>query len=47
MAIEHPQNITVYDLFENNEEIILSSLKVHFPFADAYADIEFDDVDER
>ena len=40
-------NKWIYDLFENNEEILLSSLEVHFPFADAYADIEFDDVDER
>ena len=39
-------NKWVYDLFENNEEIMLSSLKVYFPLADAYADIEFENAPE-
>src|SRR5450432_3633596 len=36
----------IYDLFESNEEIMLVSLEVRFPFAEAYADIEFENAPE-
>jgi Uma2 family endonuclease len=43
IEIYHKENNKwIYDLFENNEEITLNSLGVHFSFADAYVDIEFD-----
>ncbi len=36
------QNHWIYETFEQTDEIPLYSLGVHFPFADAYADVEFD-----
>jgi Uma2 family endonuclease len=36
----------IYDAFENNEEITLNSLGVHFSLADAYIDVEFGDAPE-
>lgn len=38
------KNKWIYDSFENNEEITLNSLGVHFPLADAYVDVEFEDA---
>ena len=35
-------NKWIYEAFENTDEIPLYSLGVHFPFADAYIDVEFD-----
>jgi Uma2 family endonuclease len=47
IEIYHKENNKwIYDLFENNEEITLNSLGVHFPFADAFVDIEFGDIPE-
>jgi Uma2 family endonuclease len=40
------KNKWIYDLFENGEAIPLSSLGVHFPLLDAYADIEFENAAE-
>jgi len=37
----------IYDAFENDEEIILTSLGVHFPLLDAYLDVEFENVAEE
>jgi Uma2 family endonuclease len=34
----------IYEAFENSDEITLSSLGVHFPFADAYMDVEFEET---
>jgi Uma2 family endonuclease len=43
IEIYHKENNKwIYDLFENNEEITLNSLGVHFLLADAFVDIEFD-----
>ena len=36
-------NRWIYDAFEDNEEVMLNSLGVHFPLSDAYIDVEFDD----
>ena len=36
----------IYDAFENNEEIFLNSLGVHFLLADVYIDVEFEDAPE-
>ena len=33
----------IYEAFENDEEVMLNSLNVHFPLVDAYADVEFDE----
>jgi Uma2 family endonuclease len=41
------QNKWIYDAFENNAEIALSSLGVHFPLSDAYIDVEFEDAAEE
>ena len=35
-------NRWIYDAFEDNEEVMLNSLGVHFPLSDAYIDVEFD-----
>jgi Uma2 family endonuclease len=37
----------VYDAFEDNEEVVLNSLGVHFFLAEAYIDIEFEDAPEE
>ena len=43
IEIYHKENNKwIYDSFENNEEITLNSLGVHFSLVDAYVDIEFD-----
>jgi Uma2 family endonuclease len=34
----------IYDAFENDEEVTLNSLGVHFLLADAYVDVEFEDA---
>ena len=36
-------NKWIYDAFENNEEIPLNSLSIHFPLVDAYTDVEFEE----
>lgn len=36
----------IYEAFENTDEITLSSLGVHFSFADAYTDVEFEETIE-
>ncbi len=42
IEIYHKENGKwIYDAFEGNDDIILHSLGVHFPLADAYTDIEF------
>ncbi len=41
------KNKWIYDLFENNEEIPLTSLGVHFPLLDAYVDVEFENPAEE
>jgi Uma2 family endonuclease len=47
IEIYHKENTKwIYDLFENNEEIPLNSLGVHFPLLDAYVDIEFENPAE-
>ena len=33
----------IYDAFEDNDEIMLHSLDVHFSLVDAYADVEFEE----
>lgn len=35
-------NRWIYEAFENTDEIMLSSLDVHFSFADVYTDVEFE-----
>ena len=40
------QNKWIYDAFENNVEITLNSLGVHFPLSDAYIDVEFEVAEE-
>jgi len=35
------QNKWIYEAFETTDNITLHSLGVHFPFADAYLDVEF------
>src|SRR5579859_2916499 len=43
IEIYHKENNKwIYDAFENNDDIILHSLGVHFPLADAYIDVEFE-----
>ena len=37
-------NRWIYDAYEGDAEIILSSLRVHFPLADAYVDVEFEEA---
>ena len=34
----------IYEAFEITDEITLSSLGFHFPFADAYTDVEFEET---
>jgi len=36
-------NKWIYEAFENTDEIPLYSLGVHFPFAEAYTDVEFEE----
>ena len=38
------QNRWIYDAFENDDEVTLYSLGVHFPLVDAYVDVEFEDA---
>lgn len=45
IEIYHKENNKcIYDAFENNEEITLNSLGVHFPLVDAYTDVEFEET---
>jgi Uma2 family endonuclease len=45
IEIYHKENNKwIYDAFEDNEEITLNSLGVHFPLSDAYMDVEFEEV---
>ena len=37
-------NKWIYDAFERNGEITLSSLNIHFPLLDAYIDVEFEEI---
>ncbi len=36
----------IYEAFETTDEITLPSLGVHFPFTDAYIDVEFEETKE-
>jgi len=48
IEIYHKENNKwIYDAFENNEEVTLNSLGVHFSLAEAYIDIEFEDAPEE
>ena len=48
IEIYHKENNKwIYEAFENNEEIPLSSLGVHFALADAYIDVEFEETTEE
>ena len=38
------QNRWIYEAFEKNDDIPLHSLGVHFPFAEAYTDVELEDI---
>lgn len=40
-------NKWIYDAFENDEEIMLNSLGVHFALKDAYLDVEFEKAPEE
>jgi Uma2 family endonuclease len=40
------QNRWIYEAFEPTDEITIYSLGVHFPFADAYVDVEFEEAPE-
>ncbi len=40
------ENKWIYEAFENTDDIILHSLGVHFSFADAYIDVEFEETPE-
>jgi Uma2 family endonuclease len=37
-------NKWIYEAFEDNAEVILPSLDVHFPLTDAYTDVEFENA---
>jgi Uma2 family endonuclease len=41
------QNKWIYEAFEDSDEIPLYSLGVHFAFADAYTDVEFEEATEE
>jgi Uma2 family endonuclease len=41
------QNKWIYEAFEDSDEITLNSLGVHFMFADAYTDIEFEETTDE
>lgn len=41
------QNKWIYEAFENNDDIPLHSLGVHFALAEAYTDIEFEEIAEE
>jgi Uma2 family endonuclease len=44
IEIYHKENDRwIYEAFENDEEVTLNSLSLHFPLVDAYADVEFDE----
>ena len=48
IEIYHKENNKwIYDAFENNDEISLSSLGVHFSLAEAYIDVEFEEIPEE
>jgi Uma2 family endonuclease len=48
IEIYHKENNKwIYDAYENNDEIPLHSLGLHFPLADAYTDVEFEDLAEE
>jgi Uma2 family endonuclease len=45
IEIYHKENNKwIYEAFENTDEITLNSLGVHFPLADAYTDVEFEET---
>lgn len=45
IEIYHKENNRwIYDAYEEDTEIILSSLGIHFLLADAYTDVEFDEA---
>jgi hypothetical protein len=47
IEIYHKENNKwIYEAFENNDEITLNSLGVHFSLADAYTDVEFEEPAE-
>ncbi len=47
IEIYHKENNKwIYEAFENNDEITLNSLGVHFSLADAYTDVEFEGLVE-
>ena len=47
IEIYHKENNKwIYEAFENNDEITLNSLGVHFSLADAYIDVEFEGLVE-
>ena len=48
IEIYHKENNKwIYEAFENNDEIPLSSLGVHFSLAEAYIDVEFEETPEE
>jgi Uma2 family endonuclease len=48
IEIYHKENNKwIYEAFENNDEITLHSLGVHFSLADAYTDVEFEATAEE
>ncbi len=45
IEIYHKENNKwIYEAFENTDEIMLNSLGVHFPLADAYTDVEVEET---
>ena len=45
IEIYHKENNKwIYEAFENTDEITLNSLGVHFPLANAYTDVEFEEA---
>lgn len=47
IEIYHKENNKwIYDAFENNDDITLQSLGIHFPLTDVYTDIEFEEATE-
>ena len=45
IEIYHKENNKwLYDAFEEDDDILLHSLNVHFPLVDAYIDVEFEEI---
>ncbi len=40
------ENKWIYEAFETTDEILLHSLGIHFPFSEAYIDVEFEETAE-